>query len=121
MAGNQKSFSWNASTLTTNMSSVPKKLERLIVAAVEYHATRGEAYMRINAKWKDRTSNARNSLNTSTIHSGSSHSIVFAHGMPYGIWLEVRFAGRYAIIGRSVNATGAALMGTLNKGMSRIQ
>lgn len=126
MAGSQKSFSWNADTLTKNLSNLPAALNRMIIAAVEYHATRGEATMRKGAKWKDRTTNARNSLHTATFHEnqmggGSRHTIVFAHGMPYGIWLEIRWAGRYAIIMPSVLSEGANLMATLDKGMARIK
>jgi hypothetical protein len=28
-----------------------------------------------------------------------SHELILLHSMPYGIWLEVRWSGRYAIIG----------------------
>lgn len=124
MAG--KSFTWNADTLRKNTSDLPALVDRMIVAAVEYHATRGEATMRKGAKWTDRTSNARNSLHTATLHEnqlggGSRHTIVFAHGMPYGIWLEIRFAGRYSIIMPSVLSEGADLLRTLDKGMARIK
>ena len=125
MAGSQKSFSWNADTLVRNLHNLPAAMYRMIVAAVEYHATRGEALMRKGAKWTDRTSNARNSLHTATFHEntmgGSRHTIIFAHGMAYGIWLEVRFAGRYAIIMPSVLTEGGNLMKTLDKGMARVK
>lgn len=120
MAGSQKSFSWNADTLTKNLSRLPLMLERMIIAATEYHGTRGEAYMRKNAKWTDRTSNARNSLTATVSHTATQHTIVLAHGMSYGIWLEVRWAGRYAIVTPAIPIVGRDLMSTLNKGMARL-
>lgn len=120
MAGSQKSFSWSADRLISNLDKLDPMITRLLVAATEYHATRGEATMRKNAKWTDRTTNARNGLHTATAHSAKKHTITFAHGVSYGIWLEVRFAGRYAVIMPSVNTTGRELMGTLNKALARI-
>lgn len=120
MAGNQSSFSWKADTLTRNTSNLPAVMERMITSLIEYHATRGESYMRKSARWRDQTSNARNGLHTSTLHTTKQHTIVFAHGVNYGIWLEVRWAGKYAVILPSVQKTGAEVMGTLNKAMERI-
>jgi hypothetical protein len=121
MAGSQKSFSFNADTLVKNLDLLPQRMERVIIAAIEYHATRGEAALRKGARWTDRTSNARNGLFTATSHSRTKHTITFYHSVPYGIWLEVRWAGRYAIIMPTVRSEGALLMKTLDKAMARIK
>lgn len=126
MAGSGGGFKWDSGVLTTNLKNLSESLARMIVATVEYHATRGEAAMKLNAKWTDRTTNARNSLHTVTSHENtlgnkSRHTIVFAHGMPYGIWLEVRFAGRFAIIMPTVSSEGAELMKTLNNAVARLK
>lgn len=125
MAGDRVGFTWKADTLVRNISNLPTMVGRMIVAAVEYHATRGEAAMKKNAKWTDRTSNARNGLHTDTLHEnvgkGSRHTIEFAHAVSYGIWLEIRWAGRYAVIMPSVLDEGGRLMKTLDKGMARIK
>lgn len=115
MAGSQKSFRWKSDTLTKNLNTFPKKWDKVVVAAVEFTATRGEAYMRRNAKWTDQTSNARTGLHTVPTHEGSEHRIIFAHSVNYGIWLETRFSGRYAIIWPSVVKNGQDLMRILNK------
>lgn len=115
MAGSQGSFRWKSDTLTKNMKSFPKKWDRAVIAAVEFTATRGEAYMRTNARWRDQTSNARTGLHTVPTHEGKQHRILFAHSMNYGIWLETRFSGRYAIIMPSVLKNGQDLMRVLSK------
>lgn len=120
MAGSQKSFSWNADTLTNNVKDMPKLIQRMIVAAVEFTATKGEVTMRKNATWNDQTTNARNGLFTKTFHEANRHTIVFYHSVPYGIWLEVRWAGKYAIILPSVQSSGRDIMALLDKGLARI-
>ena len=66
-----------------------------------------ENWMKDNASWTDRTGNARQSL-----HAGVetiAHemvSIVLDHvpEISYAYWLEVRWAGKYAIIGPALDA-----------------
>ncbi len=57
-----------------------------------------EDYMKVNAPWKDRTANARQTLNVRPREFKDSVVIDLAHGMFYGIYLELSNAGRYAII-----------------------
>jgi diacylglycerol kinase len=65
--------------------------------AAEPQAT---TYARANAPWTDRTGNARNGLfATHEPEPMVRHSLIIYHTMPYGVWLEVRWSGRYAIIG----------------------
>jgi hypothetical protein len=49
-------------------------------------------------------------LRGSAIHESGRSTIIIAHGVPYGIWLEVRFSGRYAIIGPTLVYTGDLTM-----------
>lgn len=70
-----------------------------------------ESYMRFNALWTDRTGNARAGLRA--VHESDPmvrHELVLFHTMPYGIWLEVRFSGKYAIIAPTLEALGPDLM-----------
>lgn len=120
MAGTQKSFTWKSDTLTKNLKNLDKNIDRALTAATEVTATRGEAYMRRTAKWRDQTSNARTGLFTQASHSANQHQIVFAHSVSYGIWLEVRFSGRYAVILPSVIKSGNDLMKLLEKLFSQL-
>lgn len=121
MAGRQQGFYWKDDTLAraleANIKTFPAKLDRAITSAVEFQATRGESHMRGNAPWHDRTGNARAGLHTSTEHHPMvRHSIIFAHGVDYGIWLEISHDGKYSIIPASLQHTGRelmALIGTL--------
>lgn len=57
-----------------------------------------EDYMKTNAPWKDRSSNARQTLNVRAREFHSFIVIDLSHGMNYGIYLELANAGAYAII-----------------------
>jgi hypothetical protein len=95
-------------------------MDRVLTAATAYHATRAEAYARSNAPWTDRTSNARNGLFAKAERDRPYYRIIVAHSVPYGIWLEVRFSGRYAIIRPTVDHEGPELMKTAAMAYDRI-
>lgn len=57
--------------------------------------------MRINASWTDRTGQARGNLFgviERPRHKKWLVRIYAVHGVPYGVFLELRYGGRYAII-----------------------
>lgn len=89
---------------------------RFIRATMEFHARSVQAYARRNAKWTDRTSNARNGLIAFTEEHGRLWRIVITHSVSYGIWLEIRWGGRYSIIRPSVQHEGPLVMRTVTNG-----
>lgn len=115
MPKGQVSFTWKSDTLRPGTKAFPVRLDRAITAATEYTATHGEAAMKRNASWTDQTGNARNGLFGQAEHSPTLHRVIFGHAVPYGIWLEVRFAGRYAIILPTLKAEGQNIMRLLGK------
>jgi hypothetical protein len=60
-------------------------------------------WMRENAVWTDRTGNARQSLHTAVEVLATQIAIHLAHGVTYGVSLELRNSGRYAIIGPALD------------------
>lgn len=56
------------------------------------------AYAQDNAPWSDRTGDARNSLDTDVRKEGEVIVWELSHGVDYGLYLEVRNNGEYAII-----------------------
>lgn len=58
-----------------------------------------EPYMKENAPWDDQSGNARQTLHAFVEElSNDTVRLYLAHGVEYGLHLETRFAGRYAII-----------------------
>lgn len=58
-------------------------------------------YMKAHAPWEDQTGNARDGLQGAVVWQDESHfTIMLGHGKDiyYGIWLEVRHGGKFAIV-----------------------
>jgi hypothetical protein len=75
--------------------------DRLLSAVYELaqvFAARIEAAAKANAPWQDRTGNARQGLFARAFREAAAVTLILAHSAHYGIWLEVRWAGKYAII-----------------------
>lgn len=105
--------------LRTNLAEFGPKVNKTITLATDFGGTKGLKEMKTKAPWTDRTTNARNGLNSKVDHHGESaigfaqHDITFAHGMDYGIWLEVAHSGQYQIIMPTVLAVGQQVMKAL--------
>lgn len=107
-------------TLTPGIERLDPQLHSAISAVVEFHSDFAMSHMRRNAPWTDRTTNARNGLFAQAFTSDDRYVIVLYHTMPYGVWLEVRWSGRYAIILPTVESVGPKLMVGLRKLMRRM-
>lgn len=92
---------------------IMKNIDRV----VRLNAVTAEAYMKKNAKWTDRTGNARRGLSARVTRSRWGRKITLSHGVSYGIWLEVRWAGRYAILNPSVREITPRIMSGLRDAM----
>ncbi len=74
-------------------------LEQALSQIVDKYAPQIESWMKANAKWTDRTANARQALRGDTEKIvRQSYNIVLTHGVEYGKWLELANQGRYSII-----------------------
>jgi hypothetical protein len=105
---------WVDTTLFERLPRFPPALDDAVARMVDLFVPKSEAYMKQNAPWQDQTGNARATLNAKPDHGLVSHAIDVAHGMPYGIWLEVRFEGQYGIIPDTIKTVGLQLMTALS-------
>jgi hypothetical protein len=90
-------------SLLPNLEDIDDRAVRAIRLILDYWTARAVSQMRANARWTDRTTNARNGLSAIRNNESDGGSLVLFHVVPYGIWLEVRWSGRYAIIGPTMN------------------
>lgn len=78
------------------------KVQVAIKAVADFMATKMQNYSRQNAKWQDRTGNARTGLFGVTSQEAAKEvvTIYLSHGhtISYGVFLELANAGKYAII-----------------------
>lgn len=107
--------------LPKNINALYPKLAGYLGAATQFHANKCETYMRTNASWIDQTGNARSGLMARPFTEKTNFGIVLFHSVPYGIWLETRFNGRYAIIDPTIQAMAPDFMDLLNNVIGRAQ
>ena len=81
-----------------------------ITAIAQRNAPLIQNWMKANAPWTDRTGNARQTLYTELQGLLTDMvAIILAHGVEYGIYLEMSNAGRYAIVGPALDEWGERL------------
>lgn len=75
-----------------------------IVALAQDWAGTLEGRAKINASWQDRTGLARAGLRGEVIVGRNQVTIVLAHSMDYGPYLELANDGKYAVLKPTVDA-----------------
>jgi hypothetical protein len=107
--------------LGKNLATLSEKVDGQIHAVMSYQATKAESHMRTTAPWTDRTGNARSGLSTDVGWvPGKSHSINLFHRVPYGIFLETRWAGKFAVILPTIQQFGPDTMRLLSRLFSKL-
>lgn len=115
--------------LRRNVAAVKPDYEKVIDSFMTLTATDGEAYMKEHARWRDGRGNrkdrvpgaARAGLSTIPELAGTHKVIWFLHGVPYGIWLEIKNHGKLQIIMPSVAVMGKRLMKSLRGTLSGLR
>lgn len=96
--------------------AVEKQVRAAIGAYADTVAKKLEAEAKQNAKWTNRTGNARNSLRGTFGWRENKCRIVLSGGMDYSVWLELANGKRFAILVPTMEANAAAII----KGYKRL-
>jgi hypothetical protein len=111
VAGSGK-ITWTGD-LQAKLASSEDKAVRYLVKTTQYYSLMGESRMKKQARWTDRSSNARGGLtgeySANVGKGGGEFAIDFYYTVPYGFWLEVRnFSkkGRLAVVGPTIDYIG---------------
>lgn len=109
------SFTWSVppSAMADRVAAYKENLLNAIRELIDVYGGKVVEYAKGNAPWTDRTSNARQGLNHAIKDEGAVLGLVLYHDMDYGIWLEVRWGGRWAIIMRTLEFHYPKLMAAL--------
>lgn len=75
-----------------------------------------EGYIRDNRPWTDRTGQARQRMTGYVKETAKGFRIVIAHGVDYGIWLELAHEKRFAILEPTIRLKGPDII----KGMKEL-
>ena len=96
------------------LAQLDKETEQALALAFDMQASMSTAYMKQNAPWTDRTGAARNGLHAVPAHRTGRYELLLAHAVSYGIWLEVKYSGRDAIILPSIRVAVRELESRIN-------
>jgi hypothetical protein len=103
-------ITWDTTVMDAKLLAYMGKVQEALVKIAKYFEPILQNAARANAPWTDRTANARQSLRAyigTDAPAGYPSSqqlakdiveLFLSHGMYYGIFLETRFAGQFAII-----------------------
>lgn len=113
MAIRQARVRWYSDTLTPRMAVFHVVMQEVFEELVEQAAQEVEEYAKVNAPWGDRTGDAREGLTAEAQTDANTLAIILYHTVDYGIWLEIRNGGEYAIILPTIEHMGPVVMGAL--------
>lgn len=112
---------FTSNSLSPNLKKLPAVLDRNIYQVLRFHEPKVAGKARKNAPWKDDTGNARSGLSTEVVVlSRGVYALVLYHRVPYGLWLEVRFEGRYATIMPTLRGHAPLVMASFTKLLERM-
>ena len=94
-------------------------------AAIRMYAENGalklQNYARQHRKWTDRTGHARQRLTGTSMAQSNGYRLQLAHGVDYGIWLELAHEKRFAIIESTIRKVGTEqILPGFNKLLERL-
>lgn len=119
-------FTWDLSRFKSPRH-MEEKLQRALYGVVKYWDGPVERYMKHNAPWTDRTTNARNGLFATAQKSAtrimeSTFAIVLGHSVDYGVYLEEGTSKMRArpIIMPTIRIYAPKVIGTLTKILNRL-
>lgn len=115
-------LNYNESTLKKNLDKMGTKLGAVILMYSATKASELQSKMKLNRPWTDRTGMAK-ALLTAKVSQPSQTivRITLAHGVEYGIWLELAHEKNYAIIAPTVREEGPRIVEDLDNLMSKLK
>lgn len=112
---------YNSSSLGKNIDKMGTKLGALILMYAATKASELQFKMKVNRPWTDRTNMAKALLNAKVSQPNKDTiRITLAHGVSYGLWLELAHGKNYAIIEPTIREEGPRIVEDLGDLMSKL-
>lgn len=113
-------FSWN-DNLTPNIEKMRQKCDMAVLMYAKTKADQLQEYMKANKKWQDVTGAAKRGLKgQASVPKEHQVRITLAHGVNYGIWLELAHEMNYAIVRPTILTKSGEVLDGLDMLMSKI-
>ena len=115
-------LNYDESALKKNLDKMSVKLGAVVLMYSTTKASELQSKMKVNRPWTDRTGLAKTLLNAKVSQpSPTIVRITLAHGVNYGIWLELAHEKNYAIIAPTIREEGPRIVEDLNNLMSKLK
>lgn len=113
---------YGSSSLASGLDKMSMKMGALVLMYASTKASKLQAQMKLGRRWTDRTGAAKALLNAKVSQpSSDTVRITLAHGVNYGIWLELAHERNYAIIAPTIQSEGPKMVQELNNIMSKLK
>lgn len=113
-------ITWDFSSLLNGLDSFMSRSEAAIAMYAETAALQLQNYARDKAPWTDRTGQARQRLMGTSSKVSNGYKLKLAHGVNYGIWLELAHEKRFAIIQPTILANSGDILSGFQGLLSRL-
>lgn len=113
-------FQFDPGDMLDKISRASSKSEAAIAMYAENAALTLQNYAREHRPWTDRTGQARQRLTGSVAIVAQGYQIILAHGVNYGVWLELAHEKRFAIIQPTIQAKFPEILSGFNKLLERL-
>lgn len=104
------SISFDTKTVLNKIKSMQDKTRSSLRIIADSAAKAMEDYAKNNARWTDRTGNARQRLQGSTRWDEEALIAAISHNVDYGMWLELCNGKKYAILEEALNSQAQNLL-----------
>jgi hypothetical protein len=93
-------FRWKQppSVLVKALDVYESRVMQAVASVAAYFEPVLESHAKATAPWEDQTSNARQTLFSASELAETVVRLYLSHGMEYGVYLELKYGGRYAVI-----------------------
>lgn len=107
--------------ISKNLGRMTQKVGAAVMMYAVTQASQMQAYMVTNHKWTNRTFMAEKTL-SAVVSKPNEHiiRITLAHGVDYGIWLELAHEKNFAIIQPTLNVYGPRVIEDMGNLMASI-
>ena len=102
----ESGFSFDPKDMIRGLSDFEDKFDAAVRMYAETSAKKLEGSAKRNRPWTDRTGQARQRLNGSVGKVPEGYRLYLAHGVDYGLWLELAHECKYSIIPETIRYVG---------------
>lgn len=99
-------FKFDISGMVSGLANFESSTDKAVRVYAEQGALQLQNFARENRRWTDRTGHARQRLHGYVGSIPEGYRITLAHGVDYGLWLELANEKRFAIIPQAIAYVG---------------